>query len=107
MKRITILKAVLKGLKANKYHYLCNGIKVELKEKCNFTYNFNDTYVQEIFPQFNREIAIKKFNATSCLSWWSSYNMEDNLNNRIAFMNYLIDFYKDDETDIEKSLKTI
>ena len=105
MKRVTILKAVLKGLKANKYNFLCVGIKVELKEKCNIKYSVNDTYIQEIFPQFNREIAIKKFNAIPHLSWWSSCNEEDNLNNRIAFMNYLIEFYKDDRTNIKKKFK--
>ena len=51
------------------------------------------------FPKFRREVAFK-FGANKSNDWWWEYDVWDT--GRMDFLDWLIDQYKDDKTNLRK-----
>lgn len=116
MKRIDILKKVAEPIFDNDggyYTFICPSmvntiltiVSINLSSD-NISNIYKNIYnnLNNIFPKFDRNIAIKKFHGTTPRSkavWFN--NNED----RIKFMKYLLDYYKDDEVEIEDILKEL
>lgn len=102
MRRITILRKAKHLYKKGNLSFMCICLKAALKHE---GFLYNNTCVKDIFPEFNNKTAIEKFNADALDgSWWNDID-ENNYINRMNYFNYLIDFYKDDKTDIKKEFK--
>lgn len=103
MRRITILRLAKKLLINETLDFMCISLKSALQLK---GFNYCKVNIEDIFPEFNINIAKNKFNAFREIKniagpWWDNVNKKD----RIAYFDYLIDFYKDDKTDIKKEFK--
>lgn len=104
MRRTTILRLAKKLLiTQNDVSYMCISLKLALNSK-GFIYGMVN--LEKMFPEFNIKTAKEKFNAfieneSFNEAWWPYEDKED----RIAYFDYLINFYKDDKIDIKKEFK--
>lgn len=102
MRRVTILRKAKKIYENNEARYMCICIKTAL---FNAGFEYSIDCMKDIFPAFNNKTAVEKFNADFMSgSWWNNTD-ENNYANRMNYFNYLIDFYKDDKTDIKRMFK--
>lgn len=102
MRRITILRRAKNMYKSGHASFMCVCLKLALN---NVGFLFENDCLKDIFPEFNNKTAREKFNADALIgSWWNDID-ENNYANRMNYFNYLIDFYKDDKTDIKKEFK--
>ena len=89
-------KEVLERAKKLKKAGLCFAIDEALRDYgINLHHPFSTTY----FPKFRKEMAFK-FGANKLDSWWWPPRIWDT--GRMDFINWLIDQYKDDKTDLRK-----
>lgn len=95
VRRVEVLKKLKKNLKKNNYQGLC----LALLDACH-DYNLNYSDIIELFPGYTFANAIA-FGATEHYMpyWWEKYNWKTG---RIDFLNWLIEQYKDDKTDLRK-----
>jgi hypothetical protein len=80
-KAIEILKRVNYGM--------CWAITQALNPRHRSIFPRTELKIQETFPLFEREIAVKYFNAKPIDLWWYD-NSRKSLECRIAFLNYLL-----------------
>lgn len=114
MKRIDILKQAAEPILDNDGGYvsfICPALTTAILDSISVNISVSDISkvyrnisenLNKIFPAFNREIAIKHFNGTTPRSGEVWFNNNDD---RIRFMKYLLDIYKDDTIEIEDILK--
>lgn len=88
-------KEVLKRAKKLKRAGLCFSIDRALIDYEIYSNHLLITY----FPKFKREEALK-FGANKSDAWWWEHDVWDT--GRMDFLNWLIDQYKDDKTDLRK-----
>ena len=89
-------KEVLKRAKKLKIAGLCFSIDEALRDYGIWVpYQLLTVY----FHQFRREVALN-FGANKFYSWWWESNVWDT--GRMDFLNWLIDQYKDDKTNLRK-----
>lgn len=103
MERVTILKLAKRLLITTNTDFMCVCIKSILQDN-GFIYGEID--IEQMFPEFNIQTAKEKFNALKESKrigdpWWRINNKKD----RIAYFDYLIEFYKNDKTDIKRMFK--
>ena len=89
-------KEVLKRAKKLKRAGLCFSIDEALRD---YGIDLSYAFVVKYFPKFRREEALK-FGAHELDSWWWEQNVWDT--GRMDFLNWLIDQYKDDKTNLRK-----
>ena len=91
-------KEVLKRAKKLKRAGLCFSIEEALRD-----YGIRVPYqlLTVYFPQFRREVALN-FGANKSDAWWWEYGVWNT--GRMDFLNWLIDQYKDDKTNLRKIL---
>lgn len=96
VRRVEVLKKVKKNLEKKNYQGLCHAL---MDVFCD--YNLNTGFdLAELFPGYTWMNAIK-FGATKDYMpyWWEKYNWKTG---RIDFLNWLIEQYKDDKTNLRK-----
>ena len=89
---------MLKRAKKLKRAGLCSSIEEALRDYGVYSGVVHPCLV-ECFPKFRREDAIN-FGAHKLDSWWWDYNGWDT--GRMDFLNWLIEEYKDDKTNLRK-----
>jgi hypothetical protein len=96
LERPVTRKEVLERVKKIKIRGLCHSISYVLNE-----YNIlNDLHFLYIwFPKFVKENALQ-FGADKYSDWWWKCDVWDT--GRMDFLNWLIEQYKDDKTDLRK-----
>ena len=116
MKRIDVLKQAAEPILDNDGGYvsfICPALTAAILDSISINisvFDISKVYrtisenLNKIFPAFNREIAIKNFNCTIPRSGEVWFNNNDD---RIRFMKYLLDIYKDDEIETEDILKEL
>lgn len=88
-------KEVLKRAKKLKRPGLCFSIDEALRD-----YGINLDYpFMKLFPKFEREEALN-FGAEKEDAWWWEHDVWDT--GRMDFLNWLIEEYKDDKTNLRK-----
>lgn len=92
-------KEVLKRAKKLKGDGLCFSIDEALRDYG--IYLSNALLMTKCFPKFRREEALK-FGANKSDGWWWEHDVWDT--GRMDFLNWLIDQYKDDKTNIRKMI---
>lgn len=88
-------KEVLKRAKKIKRSGICYSVISALRDygvPCNH-------WLDEYFPKFTKENALQ-FGADKDDNWWWTPNVWDT--GRMDFLNWLIEEYKDDKTDLRK-----
>lgn len=100
MRRVTILKYAKMLLQTGRMSCSCIAIKRSLADNLNCRYPDNYDIIQEIFPKFTNEYACELgLGIKDTFIWFK------NDSDRLKFLDNLIDFYKDDKTDIKKKYK--
>lgn len=116
MKRIDILRKAAEPIFDNDGGYvsfICPALTAAILDSISIdisVFDISKIYknisenLNKIFPAFNREVAIKHFNGTTPRSGEVWFNNNDD---RIKFMKYLLNVYKDDVVEIENILKEL
>ena len=90
---------ILEYVKYN--HELFEGlcIAIDISLLINLETNFNIQEIPQLFPKFNVNNAIP-FGASEKSSWW--WRPDDWVGGRMAYLDWLIEEYKDDKEDLRK-----
>lgn len=94
-------KEVLKRAKNHKYNGLCTSINIALMH---YGISVKSENMYRLFPVFNRANA-SRFGANKDNGFWWPCNIWDT--GREDFLDWLIDYYKDDKTDLRKKAKLL
>lgn len=79
---------------------ICPAIRQSL-DRCLNRDEFELYLIEEIFDKFDRNIAINRFNGKRFPYWWPPDDWEGS---RMDFLNWLIDQYEFDTTDLRKTI---
>ena len=89
-------KEVLKRAKKIKHGGICFSV-IDVLEDYGLLNNYH--YLTEYFPKFTKENALQ-FGADKERNWWWKPDVWDT--GRMDFLDWLIEEYKDDKTDLRK-----